>query len=79
MCDNTTEATQSLIFRVGANRSDTLIGDQIGKIAPGYLADLIIVDGDPLVDIKSIRNVESVYLTGVHVYEKPTETAQDEE
>ena len=55
------------------------VGDQIGKIAPGYLADLIIVDGDPLVDIKSIRNVESVYLTGVHVYEKPTETAQDEE
>jgi imidazolonepropionase-like amidohydrolase len=39
-------------------RSATLVGaqlcglaDKVGRIAPGYLADLIVVDGDPLADI----------------------------
>jgi imidazolonepropionase-like amidohydrolase len=25
--------------------------DELGKIQPGYLADLILIDGDPLADI----------------------------
>ncbi|MFN8582985.1 MAG: amidohydrolase family protein [Gemmatimonadaceae bacterium] len=30
------------------------MSDQLGAIAPGYLADLCAVDGDPLRDIRAI-------------------------
>jgi imidazolonepropionase-like amidohydrolase len=34
-------------------------------VAPGKLADLIIVDGDPVADIHALRNVETVVKGGV--------------
>jgi imidazolonepropionase-like amidohydrolase len=30
-------------------------GDELGQIRPGYLADLLLVDGDPLADIKRLQ------------------------
>ncbi|MCL2585601.1 MAG: amidohydrolase family protein [Streptosporangiales bacterium] len=30
--------------------------DELGKVAPGYLADLILVDGDPLADITVLQD-----------------------
>ncbi len=36
----------------------------LGTIEPGKLADVIVVDGDPLADIRSIANVETVILDG---------------
>jgi alpha-D-ribose 1-methylphosphonate 5-triphosphate diphosphatase PhnM len=39
-------------------------GDR-GSIAPGKLADLILVDGDPTTDISAIRNVVCVITQGV--------------
>lgn len=41
------------------------IGDRVGRIAPGYAADLLIIDGDPLNDIRDIANVELVFKDGV--------------
>jgi len=35
-----------------------------GTIAPGHRADLIIVDGNPLVQIRDIRNVRTVIKDG---------------
>ncbi len=32
------------------------MGDQLGKVLPGYLADLILVDGDPLADITVLQD-----------------------
>jgi imidazolonepropionase-like amidohydrolase len=29
--------------------------DELGQLRPGYLADLLLVDGDPLVDIKRLQ------------------------
>ena len=29
--------------------------NEYGRIAPGYVADLILVDGDPTIDISDIR------------------------
>lgn len=39
--------------------------DRLGRIAPGLLADLILVDGDPLADISAIRRVSQVMKDGV--------------
>ncbi len=38
-----------------------------GRIAAGADADLLVVRGNPLVDIAAIRNVEAVYRAGVRV------------
>ena len=37
---------------------------EIGTVAPGKFADLIIVNGDPLANIKNTRNVDLVILDG---------------
>jgi len=38
---------------------------KIGSIEKGKRADLVVVDGDPLADIKSIRYVVSAMRAGV--------------
>ena len=43
------------------------IDERLGTIEAGKLADLILVDGDPLSDIKAMRNVKRVMLNGVWV------------
>jgi imidazolonepropionase-like amidohydrolase len=39
-----------------------------GRVAPGYVADLILVDGDPLINIADIRRVRTV-LQGDRIYD----------
>jgi imidazolonepropionase-like amidohydrolase len=41
------------------------IGERVGRIAPGYVADVVVVDGDPSVDIGSLARVREVYQGGV--------------
>jgi imidazolonepropionase-like amidohydrolase len=41
------------------------MGDRIGSIAPGYEADIIALDGDPLKDITAVRRVPFVMKGGV--------------
>jgi len=41
-----------------------------GSIAPGRRADLIIVDGDPLAQMKNMRNIRTVIKDGEVVFEK---------
>jgi imidazolonepropionase-like amidohydrolase len=68
-----------LIYRVRKGGQDPLVaitsatslaaeslglGDQIGSIAPGYEADLIAVDGDPLRDIGALEHVAFVMKSG---------------
>ncbi len=38
----------------------------IGAVAPGRCADLLVVDGDPLRDATALRRLTDVYLGGVH-------------
>jgi imidazolonepropionase-like amidohydrolase len=66
------------IARVAAGQAplDTLIsatslaadslgmGDRIGRLAPGYLADIIAVSGDPAADISALRGVTFVMAQG---------------
>jgi imidazolonepropionase-like amidohydrolase len=41
------------------------MGNQIGSIAPGYEADIIAMEGDPLKDITAVRRVVFVMKGGV--------------
>ncbi len=43
------------------------VGDDLGTIEPGKLADLAFIDGDPLADIKQVANVAAV-MKGGRVY-----------
>jgi imidazolonepropionase-like amidohydrolase len=48
---------------VAATRNGAMacfMGDKTGTIQPGRLADIIIVDGDPLTDIKVLQHVEKI-------------------
>jgi imidazolonepropionase-like amidohydrolase len=33
-------------------------GGELGQIKPGYLADLVVVDGNPLADIKILQDAD---------------------
>ena len=41
------------------------IADRLGSIETGKLADLVLVDGDPLKDISNMRRIKRVMLNGV--------------
>lgn len=51
---------------LGAARANGL-GDSLGSIAPGKLADLILVDGDPSADPAALRNLRLVVKGGVPI------------
>ncbi len=41
------------------------LGDKVGRIAPGFYADLIAVDADPIKDVKALEKVSFVMKSGV--------------
>jgi imidazolonepropionase-like amidohydrolase len=40
------------------------LADRVGTLEPGKLADLVIVDGDPFVDMTAMRRVHTVIKEG---------------
>jgi imidazolonepropionase-like amidohydrolase len=54
------------VIQAGTRHAAELLGrlDELGTLEPGKLADLIIVDGDPLEDISVIHNIEVVLKGG---------------
>ena len=60
-------ARDALRDTTSLNAQSLNLGDRIGSIAPGYEADLVAVDGDPLKDITALRRVVFV-MKGGKVY-----------
>ncbi len=54
-----------------ATRNAALVSgaDDLGTLEPGKLADLIVVDGDPLEDIEALKRIMQVILDGEVAYE----------
>lgn len=46
------------------------LGDELGSLTPGKLADIIVVDGNPLLSMRDLRNVVAVVKEG-RVYKRP--------
>jgi len=60
-------ARDALRDTTSLNAQSLNLGDRIGSIAPGFEADLVAVDGDPLQDITALRRVVFV-MKGGRVY-----------
>ena len=61
------------VLRATTSESGEALGyeNQLGVVVPGALADLIVLDGDPLQDIAATRSVSTVILGGtVHSVEE---------
>jgi imidazolonepropionase-like amidohydrolase len=52
-------------------------GDRVGSIKPGYLADIVAVEGDPLTDISALENVDTVIKGGL-VFKAPADRVRQE-
>ena len=52
------------------NVAEHLMQDNLGMIAPGYLADLLLVDGDPTLDLSALRKVTLVIKDGEILVDK---------
>ncbi|HET7294487.1 MAG TPA: amidohydrolase family protein [Vicinamibacteria bacterium] len=49
------------------NAAEAFGWDDAGTVAPGKRADLVVLEGDPLDDIRNTRRIEAVYLGGQRV------------
>lgn len=53
------------------------VGDQLGRVKAGYLADILIVSEDPLEDVTALASVETVLKNGEIVFEASSEGGED--
>ena len=64
----------ALISATSLSAESLGLGDQIGSIAPGFEADLVATDGNPLDDITAVRRVVFV-MKGGKVYKNISSNA----
>lgn len=60
------QSPMAVLVSANAVAAESLgLGDRLGRLAPGYEADLIALDGNPLTDITAVRRVVFVMRGGV--------------
>jgi imidazolonepropionase-like amidohydrolase len=52
--------TEALVAATQWGGELTGLGGEIGQIKPGYLADLLLVNGDPTVDVSLLQNADNL-------------------
>jgi imidazolonepropionase-like amidohydrolase len=62
--------SQALLAATAVNAKIIRMQDQLGRIRPNLLADLVAVPGDPTENIEAIRDMRFVMKGGV-VYQRP--------
>lgn len=70
MVDYGMTPAQALVAATGTNARLFHLGDRLGTLKTGLLADIIAVPGDPTRDIKALRTVAFVMKNG-EIYKKP--------
>jgi imidazolonepropionase-like amidohydrolase len=55
-------ASEALVASTGTAARALGLGDEVGTVEPGRLADLVVVDGDPLERIGVLRDRERIWL-----------------
>ena len=58
---------QTIVAATSENARFFRVEERLGSVEPGKLADLLLVEGDPLKDIRAMRRVRRVMLGGVWV------------
>jgi imidazolonepropionase-like amidohydrolase len=55
------------VLKTATANAGKIVGQKVGQIREGYCADFILLRSNPLVDIKSLKEVEQVYINGERV------------
>ena len=58
---------EAIVSATSVSAESLGMGHEIGTIAPGYQADLVAIEGNPLTDITAVRQVKFV-MKGGKVY-----------
>ena len=60
-----------IIVSATKNAAEYLGLKDVGTLSPGHWADFLVLDADPLADIRNVREIEGVYVGGERVLDKP--------
>jgi imidazolonepropionase-like amidohydrolase len=62
MCDGGLTPMQAIVATTKTAAECIRLGDKVGTLEPGKLADLLVVDGDPLADIRVLQDKDKLAL-----------------
>jgi imidazolonepropionase-like amidohydrolase len=62
--------TMQTLVASTSNVAKFLHAPDLGTLEPGKWADLLVLDANPLDDIKNTRKIDSVYIAGNRVSDK---------
>jgi imidazolonepropionase-like amidohydrolase len=65
MVENGMKPLAALRAATSGNAKIFHLEDRLGRIAPGFLADLVAVEGDPTDDLEALRKVKAVFKDGL--------------
>jgi imidazolonepropionase-like amidohydrolase len=57
-------AMEAIVDATSVSAASLGLGDRIGTLAPGFEADIVAIDGDPLTDITAVRRIAFVMKGG---------------
>ena len=67
LVENDLTALEAISIGTRNNAEILRMGDDIGTVEAGKYADLLLLDADPLLDIRNLRQIASVYKGGERV------------